>query len=296
MPGKWWRTRLPWREWGRDKNSPARDNRHGLDFTIIITTWNRPHMLPRALASALRQMHDSYEIVVVDDASDQPVVIEGPCERPVTLVRSPRRLGFAGAINLGASHARGGWLAFLDDDDEFEPDLLRETRARLQAAPDRQFSWCSTVFMHYDGQNRPVRETSRHFPEAYKNEEDLLLAAVSVGSGYGFTVDREVFRKLGGFDAQNYWAIADTEFFYRLIAAGCRPAVVAEPLMRVHKHGEAKMTGTSSYRNRARQCEQLRIKYAGLIGRYPRLGEAIRTSIDQLTALALAADAQQSGN
>lgn len=289
MLGRAWRTAFERRGWGRNKRSEP----HGLDFTIVIPTCNRPQMLPRALGSALRQTHERYEIVVVDDCSDHPVVIENPSERPVTLVRSPRRLGFAGAINLGASHAKGDWIAFLDDDDEYEPDLLRHTHARLQAAPHRQFSWCSTVFIHYDVSGRPVWEEIRRFPPDYESEDELLSAAVCVGSGYGLAINREVFHELGGFDDQNYWAIADTEFFYRLIAAGYRPAVVAEPLMRVHKHGGPKMTDPGSYRNRARQCELLRIRYADLISQRPRLGAAIRASIDHLSGLAEALEAQQ---
>lgn len=260
------------------------------DFTVVITTCNRPHMLPRALASALRQTYDNFDIVVADDASDPPAVIGNTGRRKVTLVRSSNRLGFAGAINFGASHASGRWIAFLDDDDEYEPDLLRAIRARFEAMPQRQFCWASTIFTLYDELNRRGGETIRRFSADYETDEELILAAVSVGSGYGFTVERKIFHELGGFDAQNYWAIADTEFFYRLIAAGYRPTVVAEPLMRVHKHVGPRMTDAGSFRNRLRQCELLRTRYADLLGRHPRLAQAVQTSIERLTALALAAE------
>lgn len=251
-------------------------------------------MLRRALASALHQTYESFDIVVVDDSSDSPVVIEQTTGRGLTLVRSPHQLGFAGAINFGARHASGKRIALLDDDDEYAPDFLRRTQARFAALPDREFSWCNTIFLHYDGTDQPVRETVRSFSENYESEEEFLWTRVSIGSGYGFTIDREVFLKLGGFDAENFWAIADTEFFFRLIAAGCQPAVVTEPLMRVHKHSGLKMTDANSYRNRARQCELLRDRYADVIARHPRLGDRVRISIEELTALALALDSEQS--
>ena len=262
-----------------------------MDFTIVITTFNRPQMLRRALASALRQTHDRYDILVVDDLSDVPVTLDAECGRMAAVVRAPRRLGFAGAVNFGAMHAKGRWLAFLDDDDEYEPDLLRRTYARYQAEPFRQFSWCSTTIVHYDGSDQPVRETIRSFPAQYSSDDDLISAATSVGSGYGFTVRSDTFQQLGGFD-QSYWAIADTEFFFRLIAAGHRPIVVSQSLMRVHKHHGPRMTDAGSYRNRARQCEQLRIRYADLIDRHPALGSYIRNSIEQLTTMAIAVEAR----
>jgi GT2 family glycosyltransferase len=283
------------RPWKAARRQSAPQAAHpDLDFTIVITTCNRPLLLPRALASALRQSYDRYDVVVVDDCSDLPVVIEPPTGRTVTLFRTPRRLGFAGAINFGASRAKGRWIAFLDDDDEYEPELLRRTHERLGTAPpQRQFSWCTTVFVHYDGTDYPVRETVRSFPEKFESENELLMTTTSVGSGYGLAVNRKVFHDLGGFDERNFWAIADTEFFFRLIAAGYRPTVVSEPLMRVHRHGGPKMTDTTSYRNRARQCELLRDKYAGLIRQYPVLQERVSKSINELTALAVAAESQQ---
>jgi GT2 family glycosyltransferase len=293
MLGRRWRSLFQTRAGDRAVTAAQPTPDHDLDFTIIICTCNRPDMWPRALASALHQTHNRYEIVVVDDSSHHPVVVGNPTERSVRVMRSPQRLGFAGAINLGARHANGRRIALLDDDDEYEPDLLSRTHARIQAQPDRQFSWCSTVFVQYDGSGKPVREAIRGFPEDYETEEDLLLTTVSIGSGYGFTVSRQLFQELGGFDHQRYWAIADTEFMYRLIAAGHRPAIVSEPLMRVHKHDGPRMTDRRSYRNRARQCELLRTSYAGLIHQYPRLGAAIDKSIEQLTALAVAVESEE---
>lgn len=253
-----------------------------LDFTIVIPTFNRPHMLHRALASALRQTHQRYDIIVVDDASDQPAVIDDTAGRSVTLLRSPRRLGAPGARNLGVMHARGQWIAFLDDDDEYEQDFLKCTSSRLQAAPHCRFSWCSLVVMHYDGRDHPVRESAFPFPEDYESEDKLLAAAVSIGSSFGFTVRKDAFQALGGFD-ESYAVMGDTEFFFRLIAAGHRPVVVSQPLLRFHNHPGPRLTHQSSFPSRIAACERLSSRYADVIGQYPGLREHLRGAVETLT-------------
>jgi glycosyltransferase involved in cell wall biosynthesis len=242
-------------------------------------------MLKRALASARRQRHNAYEIVVVDDASDPPVVIDRQDAPAVTLLRLPRSRGAGGARNAGVASAKGRWIAFLDDDDEYEADFLTCTSARLRAAPDCRFSWSSAVVVNYDHGNRPVGEEARLFPEAFESEDQCLATVVSLGCGFGFAVDRDVFLALGGFD-HDYAAIEDTEFFFRLIAAGHRPVVVAQPVVRIHNHQAARMTAQSSVRQRIAECQRLGSRYAEVVGRYPGLRDYLRFTDDALNRMA----------
>jgi glycosyltransferase involved in cell wall biosynthesis len=103
-------------------------------FTVVIPTFRRPAFLADAVASVLAQTEGDLECVVVDDASPEPVDSPSDDER-VRVVRLDANGGPAAARNAGVVEARGRHLAFLDDDDWWEPERLAEARAAHDRAP-----------------------------------------------------------------------------------------------------------------------------------------------------------------
>jgi glycosyltransferase involved in cell wall biosynthesis len=102
--------------------------------SVVIPTYNRRKLLLEAVASVLEQDMDELEIVVVDDGSDDgtPQALQGVDPRLRCLTQT--RLLRGAARNHGIREARGRHIAFLDDDDRFEPwhlsqalDLLGES-------------------------------------------------------------------------------------------------------------------------------------------------------------------------
>ncbi|MCA1993391.1 MAG: glycosyltransferase, partial [Coleofasciculus sp. S288] len=90
-------------------------------LSIIIPTHNRPHLLRRAVQSALEQTMDDLEVIVIDDASAEPVNLN---EHPkLRIIRLPVNGGIAVVRNVGARAAQGRWLAYLDDDDQLLPHM-----------------------------------------------------------------------------------------------------------------------------------------------------------------------------
>src|SRR5713226_864400 len=101
--------------------------------SIIITTYDRPHLLPRAVQSARAEGSD-VEIVVVDDASvDETAQV---CETllGIKYVRVDRNQGVAGARNIGLVASQGEYVSFLDDDDVRLPQSLDRQIEALQAS------------------------------------------------------------------------------------------------------------------------------------------------------------------
>ena len=102
--------------------------------SIIITTHNRPHLLPRAVNSA-RASGTDIEIVVVDDASSDRTAEVCQALPNINYVRVERNQRVAGARNIGLVASSGEYVSFLDDDDVRLAGSLDEQIAILQKEP-----------------------------------------------------------------------------------------------------------------------------------------------------------------
>jgi len=108
-------------------------------FSVILPTHDRRDMLREAIASVSRQSFADWELIVSDDASQAPISeaelgdLAGSAAR---LVRVETPQGGGVAKRTGARAAQGQLLAFLDDDDLWEPDYLARADQALRAVPE----------------------------------------------------------------------------------------------------------------------------------------------------------------
>jgi glycosyltransferase involved in cell wall biosynthesis len=103
--------------------------------SVIITTHNRPHLLPRAVESA-RHAGTDLEIIVVDDASTDETAEVCRNLSNIRYVRIERNQRVAGARNLGILASQGDYISFLDDDDVRLPDSLDIQVETLKSMPE----------------------------------------------------------------------------------------------------------------------------------------------------------------
>lgn len=114
-----------------------------MTISVIITTYNRAHLLPQTVESALAQTRPADEVVIIDDGSTDttPEVATSFGERGVRYIRQENAY-LSAARNTGFANTTGETVLFLDDDDLLLPDALRQLEAALISHPDASLSYC----------------------------------------------------------------------------------------------------------------------------------------------------------
>lgn len=109
-----------------------------MKFSVIIPSFNRRHLIERAIISAKNQTDVEVEIIVVDDGSSDGTVdwLTKKNIGAVKVISNARKKGPAGARNTGILAANGDYIALLDSDDYFLPNHLSDCQRVFREFPE----------------------------------------------------------------------------------------------------------------------------------------------------------------
>lgn len=265
-------------------------------FSVILPTHDRPEMVRRAIESVLRQDFGSFELIVVDDGSTQSyasVFAELKNER-IKVIRNTVNRGVAEARNIGVEAARGTYVAFIDDDDEYLSSFLGSTYKRLKGTPDCVgLSWCSVKHIDYPPETggEPLVGV-RTFATRYSRRQTLFEELLSIGTGFGVTIKRECLKKIGSFNVA-LKTVEDADLFFRFLTSGYVPVVVPGVQVVLHNHRQKRLTGLVMHAVRIAECEWLLREHAEFLRSYPTLREQLLWQINHLKQVLQAADGEE---
>ncbi len=192
--------------------SPLSENAATLPVTAVVPVRNRLTMLQRALSSIARQTALPEEVIVVDDGSTvdlEPVVRSFAAELRTVLLRQENR-GPSAARNLGIRLATQPWIAFLDSDDEWQPDKLRRQFEALSSEP-RRFCHCDEIWLR---SGEPVSKRAHHrwgFREPFAHSLERCVIAPST-----VVAERSLLLEVGLFD-EGLPACEDYDLWLRIL-------------------------------------------------------------------------------
>lgn len=105
------------------------------EVSVVVTTYNRPESLKRAVASVLVQNFENLELLIVDDGSEEKP--ELPKDSRVRYFRNEKNMGGTYSLNRGLKEAKGEFICPLDDDDEWiDNQKLSKQSKFLESHPD----------------------------------------------------------------------------------------------------------------------------------------------------------------
>jgi len=177
------------------------------------------------------------EILVVDDSGREAATRRAVQELgfgSVLVVANARTKGPSGARNTGAEIARGEFLAFLDDDDEWLPSYLSEALSQLEKN-DLDVLCVDLLCRFEDGIDRPAKTA----PDKLLTE--LFLTKNPGLGGSNLIIRKSTYRAIGGFD-ESFPAAGDMDLGLRLgLCGNVKYKRLPKGLVRVHQHRRPKL-------------------------------------------------------
>ena len=121
----------------------------GKFFSIIITTYNARRYIEKTITSVLRQDFKDYEILLVDDCSNDETLdyVKKKFTDKVKIFSTKKNFGGpAESRNIGIKNSQGKWIAFLDGDDFWFEDKLSYFNEMILSKPNYEV-YCSTEIL-----------------------------------------------------------------------------------------------------------------------------------------------------
>ncbi|MDL1981521.1 MAG: glycosyltransferase [Deltaproteobacteria bacterium] len=203
--------------------------------SIVIPTYNRAWLLRKAILSVLNQTYQDFEIIVVDDASNDNTidVISALNDKRIKYIRHDVNKGEAGARNTGILNTNGQYIAFLDDDDEWLPKKLELQVNKLENSPQKTGLIYTSYIRCYYKEKKLIRKhqsIALHKGEMYH----ILIKRNIIGPPSCVLIRRKCMEKIGLFDSAIAYGL-DYDYWIR-ISKHFDVEYLAEPLVKYRVH------------------------------------------------------------
>jgi GT2 family glycosyltransferase/uncharacterized membrane protein YsdA (DUF1294 family) len=194
--------------------------------TVIVLNRNGKDTVEKCLASVLSQDYPHYEVIVIDNASDDDsiVIINRYATRVSKFLANPKNVGYAAGMNLGAANAseESQFLAFVTQDVILPPSWI--SKMVRHATAEKSIAAVSSRI--YDVSKQAyISELKILYPSAYYYIPlDIKYTPLTVGfpAGEAFLIRKSYFRILGMFDPDYFAYYEDGDLGWRTRLSGLK--------------------------------------------------------------------------
>ena len=179
--------------------------------SVIIPTYNRSELVREAIASVLAQSFSDFELIVVDDGSEDGTAEAVREFAEIYYVYQPNR-GVSAARNHGVSLSAGELIAFLDSDDLWQPCKLEQQVAFFVEHIEAQICQTEEIWLRNGVRVNPHNKHRKIGGDIFARSLELCLVSPSA-----VMMRRELFERMSGFD-ENLPACEDYDLWLRIAA------------------------------------------------------------------------------
>lgn len=189
--------------------------------SLIIVCYNRKNELKDCINSVLRQSMKPYEIIVVDnnseDGTDKLFKNGEISDSSIKYFKLEKNLGVAGGRNYGIKQASGDIFVFIDDDALLEPrNALEKIVTKFEKDPNIGILAFKVVNYHTKTIQR------NEFPHIDKSLNPDKEFETSYFIGAGHAIRREVFNKCGLYPEDYFYGMEELDLSFRVLDKGYR--------------------------------------------------------------------------
>jgi glycosyltransferase involved in cell wall biosynthesis len=192
--------------------------------SVVIPTYNRWPMVDEAVASVLAQNYKDFEVIVIDDGSEDGTIEQlGKYGTRIRLFSESRR-GVAAARNSGVRQSTGRYVAFLDSDDLWKPKKLEVQVGFMESHLGAEICQTEEVWIRNGVRVNPKKKHLKPSGDIFRASLDLCLVSPSA-----VMMTRKLFDRQGGFD-ESFPVCEDYDLWLR-VAVETPVFLVPEPLV-----------------------------------------------------------------
>jgi len=181
-----------------------------MKFSIIIPAYNRAKFLPRAVTSVLDQSYKDFELIIVDDASDDDTKEILKRFENIKIITNKTNRGVSYSRNIGIKNSSGQIIAFLDSDDEWKKDKLLIQADFFKNNPNCVIHQTDEIWIK-NGKFLNKKEIHQK-KQGFIFYDSLHLCLVSPSA---VAVRKEVFDEVGYFD-ESFEVCEDYDMWLRI--------------------------------------------------------------------------------
>lgn len=208
-------------------------------ISVIITTYGRTKFLEKAIMSVMSQSYKKFEIIVIDDngsnIKNRNIVQEIIDKyKNIIYIKNEKNMGACYSRNIGIKKAKGKYIAFLDDDDEFYKDKLEKQIFKLKVLKlKNEKIGVISCRMTIKNQNKKIGVSKYNLLKENNNLKDFLEGIYITGTS-SLLIEKKILLEIDGFSEIE--SCQEALLILKILEKGYEFTSIKEELVLYRKH------------------------------------------------------------